>query len=95
MPEVHFQVCWPDATTTRCYSPSSTTRDFFTPGRAYPLQEFVRLSRAALTLASERVAQRYGYACSSAASQLAQIEQRAATYQNTPGAEVTVLGFDP
>lgn len=94
MPELYFQVRWPDATTTRCYSPSSTTRNFFTPGEAYPLTEFVRLCRDALTLASERVAQRYGYTCSSAAGQLAQIEQRAAAYQNTPDAEVTVLGFD-
>jgi len=94
MPELHFNVRWPDATTMRCYSPSSTTRDFFTAGQAYPLKEFVRLSRAALEQASARVAQRYGYACSSAAMQLAQIEQRAATYTHTPNAEVTVLGFD-
>lgn len=94
MPEVHFHVRWPDATTTRCYSPSSTIRDFFTSGETYPLAKFVSLSRAALELASERVARRYGFACSSAASQLAQIEQQAARYAAQPDAVVTVLGFN-
>ena len=94
MPEVTFHVRWPDDTTTRCYSPSSTTRDYFEPGRAYPLAEFVKLSRTALQLASERVRQRYGYACSSAASQLADIEHRAQRYEQLLEPTVTVVGFD-
>lgn len=94
MPEVTFHVRWPDGTTTRCYSPSSTTRDYFRPGHAYPLAEFVKLSRTALQLASERVRQRYGYACSSAASQLAEIEHRARRYEQLPEPTVTVVDFD-
>ena len=94
MPEMSFRVRWPDDSEQLCYSPSSTTRDFFTPGEAYPLDEFVERSRRALKLASERVRQRYGYACSSAAAQLQQIEQTAARFAATPDARVTVQSFE-
>ena len=93
MPEVRFEVRWPDDTTTLCYSPSSTIRDYFTPGQPYALNDFVRLSQAALHLASERVRQRYGFACSSAAHQLDEIERRASQYQTDPTAMVTVIRF--
>jgi uncharacterized repeat protein (TIGR04042 family) len=89
-----FRVRWPDSSEQLCYSPSSTTRDFFTPGETYPLAEFLERSRRALNLASERVRQRYGYACSSAATQLQQIEQAAARFAATPDARVTVQSFD-
>ncbi len=94
MPEVRFHVRWPDDSEQQCYSPSSTIRDFFTPGEAYPLAEFLDRSRRALHLASERVRQRYGYACSSAAAQLEQIEHTATRYADTPDARVTVTAFE-
>lgn len=94
MPEVWFKVRWPDDATTRCYSPSTIVREHFETGIAYPLAEFLRRSRAAMQAASERVRQTYGYACSSAASQLSEIEHTAARYQGTPDAQVTVEGFD-
>lgn len=94
MPEVHFQVRWPDDSTSLCYSPSSTIRDYFNPGQPYPLKDFVRLSQAALNHASERVRQRYGYACSSAAHQLSEIERRAMAFAANADATVTVLHFE-
>lgn len=93
MPELRFEVRWPDDTTTLCYSPSSTIRDYFHPGQPYALNDFVRRSQAALQLASERVRQRYGYACSSAAHQLSEIERRAREYASMTDATVTVLRF--
>jgi uncharacterized repeat protein (TIGR04042 family) len=94
MPEVWFKVRWPDAVTTRCYSPSTIVRNYFVPGTEYSLLEFVSRSRDAMTAASERVRQTYGYACSSAASQLDEIERTAARYQTIPNAQVTVESFD-
>lgn len=94
MPEMNFRVRWPDASEQLCYSPSSTIREFFTVGEEYPLEEFLKRSRRGLELASERVRQRYGYACSSAASQLQQIEQTAARFAATPDARVTVKSFE-
>lgn len=94
MPEVRFEIRWPDDSTSLCYSPSSTIRDYFTPGQIYPLKDFVRLSQAALAMASERVRQRYGYACSSAAHQLSEIERRAQQYEADADATVTLLRFE-
>lgn len=93
MPELNFQVRWPDQSVQDCYSPSSTIGEFFAAGQAYPLAEILDRSRRAFAHASERVRQRYGYACSSAAAQLRQIEHQAERFAQTPGAQVTVESF--
>lgn len=94
MPEVTFRVRWPDGSQESCYSPSSTIKDFLTPGEAYPLAEFLQRARRALHLGSERVRARYGYACSSAAMQLQRIEQQAERFVDEPGASVFIEGFE-
>jgi uncharacterized repeat protein (TIGR04042 family) len=92
MPVMHFQVRWPDASESRCYSPSLVVRDFLAPGQRYALDDFLRRTREALGIASERVRAKYGFACSQAMDQLAEIERIAARFE--PAAEVTVLAFD-
>jgi len=94
MPEVTFHVRWPDASAQRCYSPSSTIKDFFTVGESYPLDEFLDRSRRALHHASDRVRQRYGFACSSAMGQLQQIEDAARRFADTQDARVTIERFE-
>lgn len=92
MPVMHFQVRWPDASESRCYSPSLVVRDFLVPGERYALDDFLRRTREALGIASERVRAKYGFACSQAMDQLAEIERIAARFE--PAAEVAVLAFD-
>jgi len=92
MPVMHFQVRWPDASESRCYSPSLVVRDFLAPGERYALDDFLRRTREALGIASERVRAKYGFACSQAMDQLAEIERIAARFE--PAAEITVLAFD-
>ncbi|KQP13654.1 MSMEG_0570 family nitrogen starvation response protein [Pseudorhodoferax sp. Leaf267] len=94
MPVMHFRVRWPDQTETRCYSPSLVVADFLTPGTAYPLYDFTARTREALGIASERVRAKYGFACSQAMDQLAEIEARAALFAGAAGATVTVVAFD-
>jgi uncharacterized repeat protein (TIGR04042 family) len=93
VPEVLFRVRWPDESVHRCYSPSTVVEDFFSAGESYSVGEFVALSRKALTAASERVRQIYGFGCAQAAAQLADIERKAAgfTGQDTG---VVVEGFE-
>ncbi|URD34674.1 MSMEG_0570 family nitrogen starvation response protein [Methylobacterium tardum] len=93
MPEMHFHVRWPDGRREACYSPSLVVKDFLTPGESYALGEFVMKTRAALNIASERVREKYGFACSSALDQLARIE--AAARRQAPGGQVTVESFEP
>lgn len=93
MPEMRFKVLWPDQTESLCYSPSLVIKDFLEPGQSYPLNDFVSRSREALNIASERVRQKYGYACSSAMEQLAQIETTATQYWEDENPVVTVIEF--
>ncbi|KQW68358.1 MULTISPECIES: MSMEG_0570 family nitrogen starvation response protein [unclassified Methylibium] len=92
MPAMHFHLRWPDRSETRCYSPSLVIKDYLVPGSAYPLPEFLARSREALHIASERVRAKFGYACSMAMDQLAQIEATAERFDAQ--AEVEVLRFD-
>ena len=94
MPVLHFHVRWPDQSETRCYSPSLVVQDFLTPGQAYPLPDFLARTREALGIASERVRAKFGFACSQAMDQLAEIEQIATRFTDRPDAQVTVVAFD-
>ncbi|HET9167845.1 MAG TPA: MSMEG_0570 family nitrogen starvation response protein [Actinospica sp.] len=90
MPEMYFQVRWPDGAVQRCYSPSTVVAEYFTAGTAYDLADFVERSRTALGIAGERVREKYGFSCTGASGQLAQIEQAASAYGTVDGAKVTV-----
>jgi len=93
MPEMRFHGQGPDETVTACYSPSRVIKDFFRVGETYPIADFVKRSRDALTIASERVKQKYGFYCTSAQQQLSEIEQNAARFAELTEAKVTVLRF--
>lgn len=94
MPEVYFRVLWPDQSESRCYSPSSTIKEFLVAGHSYTLSEFTALSRQALEHASERVRQKYGYGCGHASSQIAMIEARAAHFSSMQDPRVSVIAFE-
>lgn len=85
MPELYFHVRWPDGETQRCYSPSTVIEDYLTTGGVYELGDFVERSRTALGIASGRVREKYGFACTGASDQLAQIEETAAAYASSTG----------
>ncbi len=95
MPAMHYQLRWPDASETTCYSPSLVIQDYFQPGQAYALQDFIQRLREATAIANERVQAKYGFFCSRASDQLAQLEAREARFAHDPAARVRVLGFDP
>lgn len=82
MPAVNFVVQWPDGKEESCYSPSTIIYQFFKAGDQMPLSEFLIKSSAALNQASDRVAAKFGYHCSSANDQLSLIKQRAEHYQD-------------
>jgi uncharacterized repeat protein (TIGR04042 family) len=90
MPEMYFHVRWPDGVTQRCYSPSTVVEDYFVPGSDYELEDFVERSRTALDIAGERVKEKFGFYCTGASDQLAQIERTAASHRTVSGAKVMV-----
>lgn len=95
MPAMHYRLQWPDRREMHCYSPSLVVRDYFEPGARYALPEFLRRIREATQIASDRVAAKYGFACSRAADQLDAIEAMAAQFAQQPDAQVQVLSFEP
>lgn len=95
MPEIRFQIQWPDGIQETCYSPSLVVKDYFEPGSTYELSDFIARSQTALTIASDRVKAKYGMPCSLALGQLKSLETRAQTYQDLTDPKVQMIQFIP
>jgi uncharacterized repeat protein (TIGR04042 family) len=93
MPEMTFDVRWPDGRVQRCYSPSLVMHDYLTAGTDYPVADFVERSSRALAEASERVRAKYGFACTSAAATTEQIRTAAGEYD--AHATIRILTMQP
>lgn len=92
MPAMHFQIRWTDGKEAICYSPSLIIKDYLVPGTVYPVDDFMQRMRAALAIASDRVREKFGFACSRASDQLAELEEMAEHY-GQPRDTVTVIAF--
>lgn len=90
MPEMEFAARWPDGSLLTYYSPSLVVREHLEPGCAYAVPDFVARCRTALSIASERVREKYGVACPRAALTLARIETKAREFADTADARVRV-----
>lgn len=93
MPEMLFHIAWPDGSTEQCYSPSLVIKDYLSVGETYPLMDFLARSRTALTIASDRVREKYGFACSRAMGQLARLESGAKRFETAADGGITILSF--
>jgi uncharacterized repeat protein (TIGR04042 family) len=93
MPEMMFHIAWPDGSTERCYSPSLVIKDFLAIGETYAVPDFLARSRTALTMASDRVLKKYGFACSRAMGQLARLESCAKRFETAADGGVAILSF--
>lgn len=93
MPEMRFQIEWPDGSQAVCYSPSLVIKQYFAPDQSYELSDFVERSRIALTIASDRVKAKYGYPCGLALGQLQEIEATAAKYEGQLQGKVKMIRF--
>jgi uncharacterized repeat protein (TIGR04042 family) len=93
MPELIFDVRWPDGRTQQCYSPSLVMHDYLSVGTDYTVRDFVERSATALDEASARVRAKYGFACTSAAATKADITSAAAGFP--PQAIIRVLAMQP
>ena len=93
MPEMLFAIRWPDGTRETCYSPSLVIKDHLAPGEAYPVADFLDRSRTALTIAGDRVRQKFGFDCPRAAGQIARLEAAGRRFIDQPDALVSVESF--
>jgi len=93
MPEIQFQIQWPDGSQELCYSPSLIVKEYFSVDNDYDLQDFLTRSRTALNIASDRVQAKYGFPCSRALGQLERIETKALKYVQLSQPIVRLIKF--
>jgi uncharacterized repeat protein (TIGR04042 family) len=95
MPEMSFRIRWPDRAEIEYYSPSLVVRDLLTEGETLALPDFLQRARKAMQIASDRVAEKYGFPCARARATLAAIEQHAQKFTAHEDAQITVTEFSP
>ncbi|MDT4998217.1 MAG: hypothetical protein QOK12_322 [Mycobacterium sp.] len=93
MPEMTFDVQWPDGRVQRCYSPSLVMHDYLSAGTDYTVADFLDRSGKALQEASERVRAKFGFACSSAAWTEEEISSTATEFPSN--ATIRIVGMRP
>jgi len=93
MPEIRFQIQWPDGSQETCYSPSLVVQDYFIPNTNYGLDDFVQRSQTALKIASDRVQAKYGRPCGLALGQLREIEMKSSQYSHLSQPQVRFIRF--
>lgn len=85
-----MRISWPDESETKHVSPSTIIEKYFGADDEMPLADFVAQAEQAFDHASRRVQERFGFACSQAADELAAIKRIAATQ---PDGAVRVVGL--
>ena len=81
MPEMTFSVRWPDGRVEHCYSPSLVMHDHLSAETTYTVEDFLRRSTTALEVASARVKEKFGFACTSAVATTDTLTRSAAHYR--------------
>lgn len=95
MPAVHFKVLWPDGELIQYYSPSTIIRSHLDTDIRYSQQRFAESAFNALNEASERVREKYGFACSAAADEAKKIKLKLNQLaENQVNGDVVVTQFE-
>ena len=90
MPEVRFQLEWPDGQSSTLYSPSTVILDYLRPGDSLLILNLKCAELRLSVLLSERVRARYGFACTRTDEEESQLRQWVSRYSSDD--TVRVLG---
>lgn len=80
MPITYMNIEWPNKKDDQVYSPSSIIKTFFKPQEQLTVKQFKETCTQSLEEASERVRQKFGYACTSAMAEAKRISALCETY---------------
>ena len=94
MPEMRFRILWPDGVVETCYSPSLVVKEHLRVGGSYEPPEFLARCRVALNIASDRVQEKYGHACSLRARATRPHRGGLREIRRPPGRRVSVEAFE-
>ena len=81
MPEVMFQIRWPDGHEETCYSPSTVIRDYLKADTPYDLAEFLDRVVTGLDHAARRVEAKLGSRCGIADAEARRISATAKRFK--------------
>ena len=91
MPVTYVHIEWPDHKVDRVYSPSSVIKDYFKPGEDLLVDVFLAACTKGLNNASERVRQKFGYACTSGMAELQRISNLCQDYDNSKKVKIVSI----
>lgn len=88
MPVTYVHIKWPDQVEDQIYSPSSIIKNYFVPEQEITIAEFHTKCTESLNEASGRVAQKFGFACTSAMAEDIRISSLCKNYKETEIVEI-------
>lgn len=88
MPVTYINIVWPDNQKDRIYSPSSVIEEYFHSGELLSIEKFLIKSKEGLKEASERVRQKFGYACTSAQAESDRISEKCQEFDNSKSVKI-------
>ena len=91
MPVTYVYIEWPDGETDQVYSPSSVVEEYFSPGGSMEIKAFAETCSESLAKASERVRQKFGYACTSAQAEQHRISERCKTFDKSSSVKIIAV----
>ena len=91
MPITYVHIELPDQTKDQIYSPSSVIKEYFNPGEDLTVSKFLTTCNEGLQEASERVRQKFGYACTSAIAESQRIHTLCKNYDSSK--KIKIISF--
>ncbi len=91
MPVTYVNIEWPNEETDEVYSPSSVIKEYFKPGETLTIEDFLNKCNQSLSLASERVRVKFGYACTSAISETERINKKCTIFTASDSVKIIAI----
>lgn len=91
MPVTYVHIEWPDQIKDQLYSPSSVVKEYFNTNQEISVAEFNLACSESLNEASNRVAQKFGFGCTSAMAELQRIQSECKKYNETEKIKILAI----
>ena len=91
MPVTYVNIEWPGSESDQVYSPSGIIKEYFKPGETITVDTFSTTCNEALNEASERVRQKFGFACTAAQAELHRINEKCKNYDTFEHVKIILI----
>ena len=91
MPALNVDIEWPDGEVMTCYSPSTVVLEYFHVDAVLTVEKLVEASHEALSKASERVEEKFGFICKAATTQKEKISRKAACFDANEKVRISAI----